>query len=56
MRLLFKTLMVVGMTILLLVPLMMLRGTIQERQYYRDEAVRSVARTSACLLYTSRCV
>ena len=47
MRLLFKTLMVIGMTILLLVPLMMIRGTIQERQYYRDEAVRKVTSTSA---------
>lgn len=47
MRLLLKILMVVGMTILLLVPLMMIRGTIQERQYYRDEAVRTVARSTA---------
>ncbi|MGN6150978.1 MAG: cell envelope integrity protein CreD [Lysobacteraceae bacterium] len=47
MRLLLKTLMVVGMTILLLVPLMMIRGTIQERQSFRDEAVRAVARSAA---------
>jgi inner membrane protein len=47
MRLLFKILMVVGMTILLLVPLMMIRGTIEERQSFRDEAVRAVARTTA---------
>lgn len=47
MRLLLKILMVVGMTILLLIPLMMIRGTIQERQYYRDEAVRTIARTTA---------
>lgn len=47
MRLLFKILMVVGMTILLLVPLMMIRGTIQERQSFRDEAVRAVTRSAA---------
>ncbi|MFZ5636805.1 MAG: cell envelope integrity protein CreD [Pseudomonadota bacterium] len=47
MRLLLKILMVVGMTILLLVPLMMIRGTIQERQSYRDEAVRTIARSTA---------
>ena len=47
MRLMLKILMVVGMTILLLVPLLMIRGVIQERQFYRDEAVRSVARGTA---------
>jgi len=47
MRLLLKIMMVVGMTILLLVPLMMIRGTIHERQFYRDEAVRKVARATA---------
>jgi inner membrane protein len=47
MRLLLKILMVVGLTILLLIPLMMIRGTIQERQHYRDEAVATVARTTA---------
>lgn len=47
MRLTLKILMVVGMTILLLVPLLMIRGVIQERQFYRDEAVRSVARGTA---------
>jgi inner membrane protein len=47
MRLTLKILMVVGMTILLLIPLLMIRGVIQERQFYRDEAVRSVARGTA---------
>lgn len=47
MRLMLKILMMVGMTILLLVPLLMIRGVIQERQFYRDEAVRSVARGTA---------
>jgi inner membrane protein len=47
MRLLLKILMVVGMTILLLVPLAMIRGTIQERQYYRDQAVQTIARGTA---------
>lgn len=47
MRLMLKILMVVGMTILLLVPLLMIRGVIQERQFYRDQAVRSVARGTA---------
>lgn len=47
MRLTLKILMMVGMTILLLVPLLMIRGVIQERQFYRDEAVRSVARGTA---------
>ncbi len=47
MRLLLKILMVIGLTIAILVPLMMIRGTIQERQNYRREAVQTVARSSA---------
>lgn len=47
MRLLLKILMVIGLTIAILVPLMMIRGTIQERQSYRQEAVATVARSSA---------
>ena len=47
MRLLLKILMVIGMTIAILVPLMMIRGTIEERQMYRREAVQTVARSSA---------
>lgn len=47
MRLLFKIMMVIGLTIAILIPLMMIRGTIQERQNYRREAVQTVARSSA---------
>lgn len=47
MRLLLKILMVIGMTIAILVPLLMIRGTIQDRQMYRREAVQTVARSSA---------
>lgn len=47
MRLLFKSLMVFGMTLLILIPLLMIRGTIHERQGYRNEAVASVVRSSA---------
>ena len=47
MRLLLKIMMMVGLTIAILVPLMMIRGTIQERQMYRREAVQTVARSSA---------
>ncbi len=47
MRLLLKMLMVIGLTIAILVPLLMIRGTIQERQMYRREAVQTVARSSA---------
>ncbi len=43
MRLGLKTLMVVALTLAILVPLLMIRGTIQERQSYRDEAVRDIA-------------
>lgn len=47
MRLFLKIMMMVGLTIAILVPLMMIRGTIQERQMYRREAVQTVARSSA---------
>lgn len=47
MRLLFKIMMVIGLTIAILIPLLMIRGTIQERQMYRREAVQTVARSSA---------
>lgn len=43
MRLWLKILMVVGMTLVILVPLALIRGTIQERQAYRHDAVRDVA-------------
>lgn len=47
MRLFLKILMVIGLTIAILVPLLMIRGTIQDRQMYRREAVQTVARSSA---------
>ena len=43
MRLGLKILMVLGLTLAILVPLAMIRGTIHERQAYRDDAVRDVA-------------
>jgi len=43
MRLWLKILMVAGMTLAILVPLMLIRGTIHERQAYRHEAVRDIA-------------
>lgn len=43
MRLWLKILMVAGMTLAILVPLLLIRGTIQERQAYRHEAVRDIA-------------
>ncbi|HRN62308.1 MAG TPA: cell envelope integrity protein CreD [Luteimonas sp.] len=43
MRLWLKILMVLGMTLAILVPLLMIRGTIQERQTYRHQAVADVA-------------
>ena len=45
MRLWLKILMVLGMTLAILLPLVLVRGTIQERQAYRQEAVREVARS-----------
>ena len=47
MRLTFKILMVFGLTVVLLIPLSMIRGTVQDRQRYRAEAVEEVARSTA---------
>ena len=47
MRLALKMLLVLGMTLAILVPLMMIRGTIQDRQAYRVQAVDSIARSYA---------
>ncbi len=47
MRLGLKILMVLGMTLAILIPLSMIRGTIHERQAYRETAVATVARSYA---------
>jgi len=47
MRLGLKILMVLGLTLAILVPLTMIRGTINERQMYRTQAVQSIARSYA---------
>lgn len=47
MRLWLKMLLVLGMTLAILVPLTMIRGTIQERQNYRAQAVADIARSYA---------
>ena len=47
MRLAFKAVMVVVLTLAILVPLTMVRGTINERQAYRQEAVEAVAQSYA---------
>ncbi len=47
MKLILKVLMVFGLTIAILVPLMMIRGTIQERQRYHQQAVNAIAQRSA---------
>src|SRR3546814_4360848 len=47
MRLGFKIVMVLGLTLAILVPLMMIRGVIHEREGYRAEAVAKVARSTA---------
>jgi len=47
MRLGFKIATVAGLTLVLLLPLGMIRGTVQDRQRYRMEAVETVARSSA---------
>jgi inner membrane protein len=47
MRLTFKILMVFGLTIALLIPLAMIRGTVNDRQRYRMQAVEEVARSTA---------
>ena len=45
MRLALKMLLVLGMTLAILVPLTMIRGTIEDRQAYRVQAVDSIARS-----------
>lgn len=47
MRLAYKILTVVGLTVVLLLPLGLIRGTVEDRQQYRAEAVESVARSTA---------
>ena len=47
MRLMFKLVVVFVLSLLLLIPLAMVRGTIGERQAYRQEAVESVERSYA---------
>ncbi|HEY1140039.1 MAG TPA: cell envelope integrity protein CreD [Lysobacter sp.] len=47
MRLLLKLFFVFAMTIAILIPLMLIRGTISERQFYRNQAVANIARSSA---------
>ena len=47
MRLGYKILMVLGLTLAILVPLTMIRGVIHEREGYRAEAVAKVARGNA---------
>ena len=47
MRLLLKMLFVFGMTIAIMIPLMLIRGTIGERQAYRAQAIDNIARSSA---------
>ena len=47
MRLPLKLLLVLGMTLAILVPLELIRGTINERQRYRAQAVDNVARSYA---------
>lgn len=47
MKLTLKILMVLGLTLAILVPLMMIRGTIQERQAYRNQAVDAIAASYA---------
>lgn len=47
MRLAFKALVIFGLTVGLLLALAMIRGTVQDRQHYRAEAVAEVARSTA---------
>lgn len=47
MRLLFRFITVGGLVLLLLIPLTMIRGVIQERQMYRNQAVERIAQTTA---------
>jgi len=47
MRLISKLLFVFVMTIVIMIPLMLIRGTISERQHYRSQAIDNIARSSA---------
>lgn len=47
MRLILKILMVFVLTIAIVIPLMMIQGTINERKFYRNEAIAAVARSNA---------
>lgn len=47
MRLISKLLFVFVMTIVIMIPLMLIRGTISERQFYRTQAIDNIARSSA---------
>lgn len=47
MRLLLKMILVFGMTIAIMIPLTLIRGTINERQGFRAQAVENIARSSA---------
>ena len=47
MRLLLKLFFVFAMTVAIMIPLMLIRGTISERQFYRNQAVANIARSSA---------
>ncbi|MBP3985002.1 cell envelope integrity protein CreD [Pseudoxanthomonas helianthi] len=46
-KLLLRFMVVGGLILLLLVPLLMIRGTVQDRQRYRDEAVQRVSQSMA---------
>jgi inner membrane protein len=46
-RLFFKIALIFVLTLLLLIPLAMTRGVIQDRQAYRQQAVQTIARSSA---------
>ncbi len=47
MRFAFKTLAIFGLTIAILLALSLIRGTVQDRQRYRAEAVDEIARSTA---------
>lgn len=47
MRLWLKILMVLGMTLAILVPLLLIRGVIHDREAYRRQAVQEIARSEA---------
>lgn len=46
-KLLLRFMVIGGLILLLLVPLLMIRGTVQDRQRYRDEAVQRVSQSMA---------